>query len=180
MGKHFAEVDSEGPTLVNYQLTFWRLALGQFAKIADCLASYGVDDAEDNSETEGEEVVYDYKDFAQDAAVAIVLAGTSVAEIVGQNVSPSVTKKGMDTPFLGPAIETMFGSGAVPPDVKRFIVAYNALRHFGPAKYAVVRDITARDFCEYMTAAQTVWQVVLRKCGRPVKSEFQRKFALES
>lgn len=165
MAKHFAVGDSEGPDVANLQLNFWRLAVQKFDEIrgkwdTHVLVPGEVDDAE-----------YTENEFVVDAATAIVLAGTSVSELAGQNVEP----RGNQTPDLRPALRTLLGA-AIPAKMEGFIKIYDDLRHFGQAKYDAVASISEQDLCEYLLAAQEIWVAVLRRLGRPVDNDFSHRF----
>lgn len=106
-----------------------------------------------------------------DAAVAIVLAGTSVAELIGQNVPPD----GTQTPHLRPAYKTLLAD-PIPDPVEEFFKVYDCMRHFGPAKHQAVAGITEERLCNYLTTAQSVWTQVLTELGATVGDDFQQIF----
>ncbi len=172
MKKHFAELDSEGPDISNLQRRFWELAVRSFDEIKEHWNQEAVSDDIEEPETTPE---YQAQDFEVDAAVAIVLAGTSISELLGQNVTPHGSAV--------PAITKAWGEihGKEPPeDLRDFVKVYDALRHFGPPKHDAVRNITEEEFCKHFRTAQDVWTSVLHKRGRPITDAFKHTFDFES
>lgn len=167
MTKHFSEQDSEGPDLVNFQLSFWRLAVEKFETVKADWQEFAVEEGDENEE-------YTDNDFVIDAAVALVLAGTSVTELIGQNIPA----KGDRTENLRPGYKQLIAD-PIPGDVEAFFQIYDDLRHFGPAKYDAIRRITEEKFCEYMSTAQAIWIDVLKKTRGRVSDDFARTFRLE-
>jgi phytoene dehydrogenase-like protein len=165
--KKFAIGQSEGPNLANLQLSFWRLAVHQFDCIKERWKQYAV---------ENENEVQDYTEdgFVIDASVALVLAGTSVAELIGQNVPPD----GTNTPHLRPAYKQLVND-PIPAEVEEFFPIYDSLRHFGPVKHHTIEAITEQTLCEYLATAQEVWKDVLRKLGAPIQHDFRHTFAFD-
>jgi hypothetical protein len=168
MNKDFAELDSEGPDISNLQLRFWELAVHEFDKIKEHWTREAVSDDVEESETIP---AYQAHDFEVDAAVAIVLAGTSVSELLGQNVAP----QGSSVPSITEAWRVIDGTEP-PENLRELVKLYNALRHFGPPKHEAVRNITEEDLCKHFHAVQNVWISVLRKCGRPIPNQFTHTF----
>lgn len=168
MTKRFAWGDSPGPDVANLQLKFWQLAVEMFDRIVENWRTYAVDE-----EGEWPEASDDYteNEFVIDAAVALVLAGTSISELIGQNVFPH----GEKTPHLRPAYKILLRD-EIPDDVESFFSIYDALRHFGPAKHTAVDEITEEGFCKYFETAQSIWQEVLKKRGKEIADEFRRCF----
>ena len=168
MARRFATGDSSGPNVTNLQLAFWQLAVDAFDRIIEKWKIYAVDE-------EGGEVAvnddYTENEFVIDAAVALVLAGTSISELIGQNVPPDGDK----TPHLRPAYKILVRD-QIPNDVEAFFSIYDSLRHFGPAKYDAVYEITQESFCEHLKTAQSIWQDVLRWRNAEVGEEFRRDF----
>lgn len=172
MKKHFAELDSDGPDVSNLQRRFWELAVGSFDKIKEHWNQDAVSDDTEEPETAPR---YQSQDFEVDAAVAIVLAGTSISELLGQNVAA-------DGSFVPDIIKAWSKFHGTPPpqDLKDFVTLYEALRHFGPPKHEAVRNITEEGFCNHLRAAQDVWTSVLGKNGRPITAEFKHTFDFAS
>lgn len=168
MAKRFASGDSSGPNVANLQLTFWQLAVDMFDRIIKKWRIYAVDE-----EVEGPEAKDDYteNEFVIDAAVALVLAGTSIAELIGQNVDTD----GDRTPHLRPAYKILVRD-PIPDDVKAFFSIYDSLRHFGPAKHVAVDKITQESLCEHLETAQSIWQDVLKKRSAEIGAEFRHEF----
>ena len=171
MKKHFAEIDSEGPDISNLQRRFWKLAVEAFEQIQEHWVSEAVsDDIEEPDDTPE----YVAQDFEVDAAVAIVLAGTSISELLGQNVEVSDSM----VPDISKAWQKIHGTKAS-QELREFVKIYNALRHFGEPKHQIVRDITEEALCQHFKTAQEVWVSMLQKCRRPVTSEFKHRFEFE-
>jgi hypothetical protein len=166
--KRFAWGDSPGPDVANLQLKFWQLALEMFDRIVENWRTYAVDEEGEGPETSDD---YTENEFVIDAAVALVLAGTSVSELIGQNVYPDGDK----TPHLRSAYKKLVRP-QIPDDVETFFSIYDALRHFGPAKHTAVDDITEEGLCKYFKTAQSIWQDVLKKRGAEIGDEFRRDF----
>jgi hypothetical protein len=168
MKKHFAELDSEGPDISSLQRRFWVLAVRAFEEIRERWNEHAVSDDGDEPEDAPE---YQSQDFEVDAAVALVLAGTSISELLGQNVETDGSK----VPSILAAWQSLHGD-APPERLKEFVKVYDALRHFGPPKYDAVRNMTEEAFCQHLHTAQDVWRSVLRMCGNPVSGEFDHVF----
>lgn len=164
--KHFAFLATGGPDISNLQLKFWRMAVSKFREIEEEWRRSAIDDEEGDSWPS-----YGEHDFKVDAAVAIVLAGTSVSELIGQN-SPA---KGNRTPSPGEGLRTLLGS-RVPPDADAFIKIYDDLRHFGDAKAEAVWNVTEDDLCKHLSTAQSIWVSVLGHRRAKVTDEFRYKF----
>jgi len=167
MARRFASGDSSGPKVTNLQLKFWLLAVDTFDDIIDKWKKYAVDEEEPEPD-------YDYteNDFLIDAAVALVLAGTSVSELIGQNVPPVSNK----TPHLRPAYKTLLKKNEIPDGVESFFTIYDCLRHFGEAKHQAVYDITQESLCEHLKTAQSIWKDVLKVRNAKINDEFMNSF----
>ena len=172
MKRHFAELDSEGPDVSNLQRRFWEIAVDLFHRIEE---HWKQDAVSDDTEEPEKTPRYQTQDFEVDAAVAIVLAGTSISELLGQNVAPH----GSCVPDILKAWSKLHNTRP-PQDLKDFVTLYNALRHFGSPKYDVVSNITEEGFCRHFRTAQDVWTSVLRKRGRPITDDFKHTFDFES
>jgi len=168
MARRFATGDSDGPNVANLQINFWKMAVEVFYQIIEKWKIYAVDE-------EGEEVAandeYTENEFVIDAAVAIVIAGISISELIGQNV-PS---DGNKTPHLRPAYKALFRDH-IPDDVGAFFSIYDSLRHFGPAKYNAVSEITEKSLCEHFKTAQSIWNDVLKLRNAEISDEFRHDF----
>lgn len=167
--KRFAFGDTNGPDISNLQLTFWRLACERFSMIKlhwqdSVVARAGEDDPD-----------YTENEFKVDAATTIVLAGTSISELIGQNVSTDRTGR---TPSPREGLTQLLGEG-VPPGADALIAIYDDLRHFGPAKHTAVWDLTEDLLCEHLRTAQQIWGAVLAHQGQPITSEFRQPFSLD-
>ena len=166
--KRFATGISGGPAISNLQLNFWRLAVQQFEDIRQKWRRYAVDE----NSTDSPE--YTENEFSVDAATALVLAGTSIAELIGQNLP----WEGERTKPLRAGLDELFG-GNSPSGTNALIKIYDDLRHFGPAKYEAVLDVTEETLCEHLKVAQEIWLAVLEKQGCPANEDFRHSFVLE-
>lgn len=168
MRRRFAYGDSSGPNVNNLQRNFWRLALDGFNDLLEKWRRYSV--KEESYEPESDE--YTENDFVVDSAAVIILAGTSVTQLIGQNV----VSNGVRVPPPRQAYEQLLGN---PPsgDFVNFINLYDALRHFGSPKYDAVEAITPERLCEHLRTAQSVWQDVLRHRGDQIGNHLQNDFA---
>ncbi|MBA2882349.1 hypothetical protein HNR65_002691 [Desulfosalsimonas propionicica] len=167
MRKRFATRDSSGPKVANFQLTFWRLALKEFERIIDNWKKYALREGEEADYS----LEYDEDDFVIDAAITLVLAGTSVAELLGQNVPP----QGDRTPHLRSAYRNLI-KDPIPDDIEEFFAVYDSLRHLGPAKYDKVEDITPDKLCKYLNIAQSIWHDVLKIHNATIGQDFLHEF----
>lgn len=167
--RYFAIGPSDGPDTANLQKRFWKHAINHFNIILDNWSKHSVSDDESPMNEE-----YTINEFVVDAAVTIVLAATSITELAGQNIEP----EGERTPEPKSALKRLLSS-EYDSDVDDFINVYDALRHFGPAKYAAIDSLTEDKLCEYMSTAQRIWQIILFKQGLTVDDEFNHDFKLE-
>ncbi len=168
MARRFATGDSTGPNVTNLQLTFWQLAVDMFDRIIEKWGIYAVDGEGEEPEAKDD---YTENEFVIDAAAALVLAGTSIAELIGQNVPPD----GDRTPHLRAAYKILVRD-QIPNDVEAFFSIYDSLRHFGPAKHEAVYEITQESLCEHLRTAQSIWQEVLKRRKAEIGEEFRRDF----
>jgi hypothetical protein len=170
MTKGFACWDSSGVTVKNLQLAFWDLAIQHFDEIREKWRQFA---PEDRSVEPEDEPAYSIDQFVEDAAVALVLAGTSVTILLGQNTKSN----GKEVPAPKKAINQLFGSSKTQWD--RFIERYDALRHFGEPKWGLINgideDIVRQDF----ESAQEIWIAVLTKNGRPIDDRFKKDFTFK-
>jgi hypothetical protein len=168
MRRRFATGDSSGPKVNNLQRTFWHLAINGFQDLLEKWQRYAVEEEGDESEYED----YTEDDFVVDAAAVLILAGTSVTQLMGQNVDPH---RGRVLPPRQ-AYEQLVGH---PPsdDFADFIRVYDALRHFGPPKYEAVEAITPHSLCQHLRAAQSVWRDVLERRNEPIGDHLRKDFA---
>jgi hypothetical protein len=167
--RRFAIGASDGPDIANLQRHFWRHAIWHFREIQNKWREFAVPD-----DTEPEDPLYTQNEFLVDAAVAIVLAGTSIAELVGQNLEP----EGGKTPDLRPGLRTLLGP-EYDSTVDQFVSVYDNLRHFGPAKHDAIFGITEEALCEHMTTAQNIWRRILAQQGGAVDGDFAVRFTFE-
>lgn len=168
MRRRFAFGDSSGPNVNNLQRNFWHLALDGFKDLLQKWQRYSA--GEEGDELESDDYTED--DFVVDAAAVLILAGTSVTQLIGQNVDPD----GDRVPPPRQAYEQLLGH---PPsdDFVNFIEVYDALRHFGSPKYDAVQAITPEHLCQHLRTAQSVWRDVLGHRDEPIGDHLQNDFA---
>jgi hypothetical protein len=165
----FAELSSENPGVVwNLQLHFWRNAVEHFRAIQEAWDDY-----------EAREVI-----FEVDACMVIVLAGTSVAQLLGQQYDGP----GMPAPrrlFQGKISGVDLSSLGFPSDLPaRFedlLDTYDAIRHFGEPKHEKIRAITEQKLCDLLNTARQVWRLIAHVGGyspMPNEDEFSYEFRL--
>jgi hypothetical protein len=167
MARRFAIGDSDGPNVANLQLNFWYLTIESFEKINEKLKEYGFIEGETEVDSD-----YTENDFLIDAAVTIVLAGTSISELIGQNVPAEKNR----TPHLRPAYKKFIGKNSIPENVEAFFSIYDSLRHFGPAKHEAVDEITLENLSEYLSTAQTIWKYFFERQNQEIYEEFRHEF----
>jgi hypothetical protein len=168
MRRRFATGDSCGPNVNNLQRTFWRLALDGFQDLLEKWQRYAVH--EEDNEPEGDD--YTEWDFVVDAAAVLILAGTSITQLIGQNIDSD----GDRVPPPRRAYDELLGH---PPSDRfaDFVKVYDALRHFGPPKYEAVYAITPDSLCQHLRTAQSVWHEVLEHRGEAIGDHLQNDFA---
>ena len=166
--RRFAMGSTDGPDISNLQLNFWRLAVQKFEEIQEKWRRYAIDETSDNWPE------YTENEFKVDAAIALVLAGTSIAELVGQNL-PCASER---TKPLGGGLDDLFG-GNPPSGTKALIKIYNDLRHFGAPKHEAVWGVTEEILCEHLKVAQKIWLAVLKRQGHSANEDFRHSFVFE-
>lgn len=168
--RHFACGSSEGPNVANLQLNFWRHALDRFRDIQSRWRQHAISE----EQTAPEDLSYTENEFLVDAATAIVLAGTSITELVGQNTEP----EGNVTPSIRKGLAQLVPAlqGA---QVDAFLSTYDGLRHFGPAKHEAIWNLSEELFCQHMEAAQRIWVSVLEHLGITITDDFRQRFVFE-
>lgn len=170
LGKHFAIGTTAGPDIANLQLNFWHLAVQKFEEIRRKWRTFAVEDRSNDPVPDE----YTEDEFVVDAATAIVLAGTSVSQLVGQNVEPERNGR---TPKIGSALKRFVGN-SLPKHIRAFVDVYDDIRHLGPAKHEAIEEITEEALCQHMSAAQDAWVAVLKSQGAPT-DDFRRDFSFE-
>jgi hypothetical protein len=164
MDRHFAYTTSpDDPNFANLQVAFWDLAVRKFGWIK---ARAGQDG-------------FFWSTFATEAAVVIVLAGTAISELLGQN-TPS---KNGRVPDLKKAAATLYDPNPVPPPLTEFIEAYDALRHFGEPKWELIHSLMNHEsparLCLLLNAAADVWARVLDGKDAPDYPPARYRFTFE-
>ena len=103
----------------NLQLAFWRRCIAEFEGLRDLASSDGG---------------YPARAFAERAAIAVVLAGTGMAQLLGQN-DPDYPRRA-DRDHVAQPDKIAASLGVADDDFAEFIRVYNDLRHFGPPRFA--------------------------------------------
>lgn len=166
----FAQIDSEDSHLTNLQLYFWRCAVETFEQMCEVFDDYVEDEAA----------------FCVDASILLVLAGTSVSQLLGQQWRDGIIKEDRDKPDRVPEIreliDRMIGDtdkenlvsispSHVKSSFKEFIKVYDGIRHFGEPKQKVLDALTHKKVTEFMETLQHVWRIVAKM--RPHPSELR-------
>lgn len=167
MRRHFGTGDSNGPNVNNLQHTFWQLAVERFEALLKKWENYTVYKYED----ELEEYEYTEDNFVVDTAVVLILAGTSISHILGQNTDP----EGDRVLSSLQAYQKLLGYPAS-GDIKAFIDVYDALRHFVSPKFEAVDSITPDKLCKHLRTAQSIWCEVLKRRGEQIGEHLQIEF----
>lgn len=168
----FAQIDSESIGLRNLQLYFWRNAVEHFYEMAANVDEYTFDEA-----------VFDV-----DASMVIVLGGTSISQLLGQQWRNGNIKTNDDKPDRVPSMIELLNriisgveaeqlNGICPNDTKDtfadFVRLYDALRHFGEPKEDEVAALDKDSLCRYMTTLQNIWHIVATR--RPKEPVFLKE-----
>jgi hypothetical protein len=146
---NYATYTSEDNETTNLQLYFWRCAIEHFKEIQE-------------AEKVATEVGGIDHDIDVVSSVAIVLAGTSVSQLLGQQQTAS-QKQGSKVPQPLSIFDTAIAQAdpALRQRLAEFIKVYDAIRHFGEQKHAIVGNVDEMRLCDLMTTAQDVWRAVL-------------------
>ena len=123
--RRFAYGTTGGPDIANLQLGFWHDAVNTFYHVEAQWRRYAVEDEDSSGGTDD----YSTNEFIVDAARGLVLAGTSLSILVGQNVEPEERGKKRVTPKLTTALADLLG----PLDdwARELVQMYDDIRHFG-------------------------------------------------
>jgi len=161
--KKFATLSSEDVNLANIQLTLWRRAISCY-------------DALDR-ESRGDNNDFDHV-FLVDAAVCLILAGSSITQLLGQN-SQAAGANSRRVPPPKALIDEVITDSCLRDRAKDFIDIYDCLRHFGEPKHTEVLSLNEQLFLDCMKTCQDIWAHVLRNEGCTVGAEFTNAFELE-
>src|SRR5262245_6406264 len=116
MIRKFASSNSEDPEITNIQLAFWRMAVKKYREIEQA-SSLG------NTDT-------NY--FFINATTTLILAGSSLTQLVGQN---TCAQRGR-VPSPKDALKEELGETAdLFSEISKFIDFYDDIRHFGEPKH---------------------------------------------
>jgi len=175
-----AQGSTGGPDFINLQIGLWKHAVTQFEqlkRVGDGATSDLLTCPEDGDDE------YSYNQFEPDAAVAIVLAGTSLSQLLGQNVSRECRRNDGDIPGFWPCVQNVLGleKTKTPDDFQEFYDCYECLKHFGEPHVEQLGDfLSAEKLSRYMRAAQAFWIRTLEHLGMPVPQRlFTHDFVLE-
>lgn len=171
--KNFAYGTTGGPDIVNLQLGFWCDAVKTFQDVEARSRKCAVEDEDCSGGSDD----YTKDEFTVDAARGVVLAGTSLSILAGQNVGPEGRGKKRRTPNLTSALKELL----VPLDdrAREFIQMYDDIRHFGLAKHESIEGLTEKRYCEFMTTAQSLWKKVLAEIKIGELDLFDNMFCFE-
>ncbi|HBC88826.1 MAG TPA: hypothetical protein DCZ94_17930 [Lentisphaeria bacterium] len=150
--------DPEYPDVTNIQLELWRLAVVKYEEIKD----------------HSEEVVLKKSDFIVLASVTLILAGSSLTQLVGQNAIFAGSR------VPSPADELEKQLRKTSPDlcdrIKEFIFFYDDIRHFGKPKHTKVEALNEKLLAQFMKDIQEVWIFYLNKANLPITEDFKHSF----
>lgn len=171
--KRFAFGTTGGPDTVNLQLGFWCDAVNTFQHVRTQWRKCAVEDEDCSGGSDD----YTEHEFVVDAARGIVLAGTSLSILIGQNVESEERGNRRMTPKLTTALKKL----QVPFDdrAREFFQMYDDIRHFGLAKHDTIHGLTEERYCDLMTTAQSLWKKVLEKIKIIERDFFDNDFCLE-
>ncbi len=154
MGVPFAEICTDSPRIWNVQLGFWRDAVEHFEAMVKNVDVY-----------EDEAI------FGVDAAIVLVLAGTSVSILLGQQWSEKRLREHNDSEGRVPAptelLKRLLNKVTVDnPDVVKNGFAHTnmmheAIRHFGEPKHETVGELNYVILVQHLKLLQTIWNLVI-------------------
>lgn len=165
MSPMFAVGDTGGPEVINLQLTFWQLAVRHFRQMKREIRTKCRDENRDAPS------VYWDDEFIVESAVCVVLAGTSLSALLGQNVESS---GGRTPPWK--KLWRSITKKEPPVALSEFFDVYDSIRHFGPGKHAVVTEIDQTQLLRILNAAREAWLAVLQHRGIEPPSFLQLPF----
>lgn len=171
--KRFAFGTTGGPDIVNLQLGFWNDAVETFYHVETQWRKCAVEVEDCSSGSDH----YTEHEFVVDAARGVVLAGTSLSILVGQNVEPEERGTRRVTPKLTTSLTDLLGP--LDDRAREFIQMYDDIRHFGLAKHETIDGLTEERYCELMTTAQSLWKKVLEKIKINERDFFDNVFRFE-
>jgi hypothetical protein len=168
--KQFAMGTSDGPNAVNFQLSFWRDSLIVFAHIKNMWNKNASVDYANNSAT------YTEDNFVVDAARGIIMAGTSISVLLGQNTAPDTNKRGAQRTKSFEKAACELGI-SLDTDEVDFVNHYDRFRHFGIAWHTYIETLDVDKYCDLMATAQSLWLKILNKIDMQYLSDdFNYKF----
>jgi len=180
MAVPFAEICTDRPLMWNVQLGFWRDAVEHFEAMLENADVYDEDDNE--------------AIFGVDAAIVLVLAGTSVSILLGQQWSDNRLREEGDRDGRVPPPITLLNRllnevqasvrAGCPGDLaSRFASAnemYEAIRHFGEPKHEIVGQLNPDILVRHLNVLQMVWNLVIewrQVHDQYIPNDFQHQFA---
>ncbi|MBL8756738.1 MAG: hypothetical protein JNK15_25805 [Planctomycetes bacterium] len=111
--------------------------------------------------------------FAEHAALVVVLAGTGLAQLLGQN-DPTYPARKTDPNWINqPAkIAEARNGGSIAADLQEFFDEYDNLRHFGPVRYRNPQAVGAwlleqgapARVVRLLRAAHAEWIAIVKGC----------------
>lgn len=166
-----------GPDYINLQLGLWRHAVAQFRQLQSANSVPPpnlLTDPQDASEG------YSWNEFEVDAAVAVVLAGTSLSQLLGQNTKQRRRDGGIYG--LWRCVNDVLGldKDQTTADFQAFVDLYECLKHFGEPHHEKVAALNVERLCAYMAAAQDFWVQTLKHLNMPMpKKLFNNDFTMD-
>lgn len=163
-----------GANILNLQLGVWRHAVAQFEELRrageghrTALLTTPENDADE----------YTWNEFEPDAAVAVLLAGISLNQLLGHHAKPR--PDGKPPSFRKCIREIMHIENDLPADWEEVVCTYDRLRHFGPPHYPTIMSLSPAKLEQLMKTAQAMWVCTLNKLDIDVPNkDFSHEFDL--
>ena len=163
--RKFATLNSEEADITNIQLHFWQQAIRKY----NLLEQQSLDEDSD----------YD-QDFLVEAIEILILVGSSLTQLIGQNAyfsQKNINDEWVPTPQKLLSQE-FSNEEPLYNDCITFMTFYDDIRHFGEPKHRSVDNFSEEKFVEYMNTAQELWVYFLRKNGLKITDDFKNEFKI--
>lgn len=139
----FAYRGTHTDDLVNLQLRFWQRAIKAFDSACAAKSEHR---------------------FCEEACLAIVDAGTSVVQLLGQAYEAQTERRTPDPEKLWNRVSSGTDLKGFGPKIKKrfrtLMKIYGDIRHFGSLKHFDVQQLSGEQLCQALTTAQDVWKLV--------------------
>ncbi|MCC6680178.1 MAG: hypothetical protein IT445_04665 [Phycisphaeraceae bacterium] len=156
--KVFATLSSEDPSVYNIQLTTWKISVDRWRDLKrECKDGY-----------------CDFNNLFEEACVILLLAGTSMSQLLGQNTS----MKTDDVPGLNQLLNELVPDAKQRAVLKEFNEIYEDLRHFGESKHKNILGVDGTLFTKWMDAIQRIWIDIAKPPQSTVQEWFHEDFDL--